>query len=80
MPHKLTKKKRMLAELEDRIAEATNEKLELEANLAESHALSREEILKATSRHGDLVLALERREARWASLADDIEKQERLRG
>ena len=77
--NQLAKKKRMLAELEERIADAMREKAKLEETLAESHSLGREEILKATSRHADLVETVERREARWAALGESIEKQEALR-
>jgi ATP-binding cassette, subfamily F, member 3 len=73
--NKLSRKQRSLQDLEGQIAAATVEKEELEAKLAAGSELGRDEILRFTCRHQELVETLTRREARWESLAEEIEEQ-----
>ncbi|MCP4549997.1 MAG: ABC-F family ATP-binding cassette domain-containing protein [bacterium] len=76
--NKLMRKMRNIEELEAKIAEAADEKERLEAKLAGSHELDRDEILTATCRHQELLETISRREERWAKLAESIEEQESL--
>ncbi len=71
--NRLAQRRRELSALEASIAQATAEKSEVETALAGSHALDREEIMRLTARHQELVAALERREERWARWSVELE-------
>jgi ATP-binding cassette subfamily F protein 3 len=71
--NRLAQRRRELTALEASIAAAGAEKAEIETALAGSHALGREEIMRLTARHQELVAALERREERWARWAEEFE-------
>ena len=71
--NRLAQRRRELSALEASIAGAAAEKAEVETALAGSHALGREEIMRLTARHQELVAALERREERWARWAEELE-------
>ncbi|MBN2170680.1 MAG: ABC-F family ATP-binding cassette domain-containing protein, partial [Candidatus Krumholzibacteriota bacterium] len=74
--NRLARRRRELADLETSITAAQAEKAAVEASLAASHALGREEIMRLTARHQELSAALERREERWARWAEELEDQE----
>jgi ATP-binding cassette subfamily F protein 3 len=71
--NRLAQRRRELSALEASIAAAAAEKAEIETALAGSHALGREEIMRLTARHQELVAALERREERWTRWAEELE-------
>ncbi len=71
--NRLAQRRRELSALEASLAAAAAEKAEIEMALAGSHALGREEIMRLTARHQELVAALERREERWTRWAEELE-------
>ncbi len=76
--NKLSRRKRELTTLEESIAGVQADKAAVEEQLAASHEVGREEIMKLTARHQELAAMLERREERWSGWAEEIEVQEGL--
>ena len=71
-PRKLSfKEKQELQHLEEKIAELENEKSELENKLA-SGTLKPDELMKVSTRHGQLLTEIDLYETRWIGLSELI--------